>query len=413
MEELIENYKSIVGQEAIDQLIQLVNPLKGIRITHVSSTFTGGGVAEILAKMVPLTQSLGIETHWKVITGNSEFFRCTKNFHNALQGNRIRIAPAQLKVFEEVTKANAEELQELLQNSEIVIIHDPQPLALINHFPNRHGKWIWRCHIDASKPFWPVWKYISAIASKYDASIFSLAEFAHPLPHPMFIIPPSIDPLSDKNIELPEKEIQQVVESFKIDPQRPLILQVSRFDKFKDPVGVIEAFRLAKKFNPNIQLILAGGGASDDPEGDLILNDSKVAAAEDPDIHILMLPNDANKTINALQRAANIVVQKSIKEGFGLTVTEALWKGKPVIGGNTGGIRLQVINNQTGFVVNTPEGAAYRTRFLLQHPDIGIEMGKHAKEYVRTKFLNTRHLRDYLSLIYSLIYEKADRIELP
>lgn len=410
--ELLEAYKKVAGHEIIDQLQQLASPLKGIKILHINSTKYGGGVAEILDKMVPLTQSLGIETKWEIIEGNGDFFHCTKSFHNGLQGNKVFLSPHFLSVFEETNAQNAERMKNDLQESDIVIIHDPQPLPLITHFPKRKGKWIWRCHIDASKPFRPIWKYLSQFISQYDAAIFSLAEFTHPLPQPMFTILPSIDPLSEKNQELDQHTIDEVFDLFGIDSERPMILQVSRFDRFKDPVGVIEAFHLVKKFNPAVQLVLAGSGAADDPEGDIVLNETKIASQDDPDIHILLLPSDSHKTINALQRAADIILQKSLREGFGLTVTEALWKGKPVIGGNTGGIRVQILEGQTGFLVNTPEGAAARTRLLLQNRGKMLEMGRLGQEYVRERFLNTRHLRDYLTLIHSLNYSNSNRIEL-
>ena len=259
--------------------------------------------------------------------------------------------------------------------------------------------------------FRPVWTYLRTFIEKFDASIFSMAEFCHLLPSPMFVILPSIDPLSDKNIELSPEEIHSKVELFGIDMKRPKLLQVSRFDRFKDPVGVIEAYRFVKKYNPSVQLILAGGKATDDPEGEIVLNEVKTASQDDPDIHVLALPDDS-KIINALQRSADIVIQKSIKEGFGLTVTEALWKGKPVIGGNVGGIRKQIVNWKSGFLVNTPEGAAYRIRYLLQNQNQIQEMGRIGKEYVREKFLITRHLREYLTLIYSLYFKQTDRIEL-
>jgi trehalose synthase len=410
---LIEEYKKFAGIEVIDQLYQLAYPLQKISIVHVSSTPVGGGVAEILMKLVPMTQALGIETRWEIIQGSLEFFQCTKIFHNALQGNVVVPSSLQLQQYEEINKQNAERLKDILENADIVIIHDPQPLSLIRHFPQKKGKWIWRCHIDLSKPQKIVWKYLLPFIQSYDATIFSLAEFARPLPHPMFVIPPSIDPLHNKNIDLDKSEVDKVYELFELDSSRPIILQVSRFDRFKDPLGVIESFRYVKKFNAEVQLVLAGGTASDDPEGEIVLKDVNNAAMDDPNIHILLLPNDAHRTINALQRAATIVLQKSIKEGFGLTVTEALWKAKPVIGGNTGGIKLQLINNQTGFVVNTPEGAAYRVRHLLQHPNECARIGANGREYVREKFLITRHVREYLALIYSLLAKEMDRIELP
>ena len=333
---ILDEYKKIVGKEAIDQLLQLSQPLKGMKIVHVNSTRLGGGVAEILMKMVPLTQALGIDTRWEVLEGSFDFFQCTKSFHNGLQGNKIFPSASQLQVFETLNGVNAERLKPILQEADIVIVHDPQPSLISNHFPNRKGKWIWRCHIDASKPFRPIWNYLKNFIVKFDATI-SLAAFSHPLPHPMFVIHPSIDPLSEKNIDLSPSEVKKVLDLFGIDGERPLLLQVSRYDRFKDPLGVIEAYRLVKKFNPTTQLVLAGSGAADDPEGEVILKDVKVAAEDDPNIHVLLLPPDSHRTINALQRGADIVLQKSLKEGFGLTVTEALWKGKPVIGGNVAG----------------------------------------------------------------------------
>ncbi|MFP4129015.1 MAG: glycosyltransferase, partial [Desulfonatronovibrio sp.] len=274
------------------------------------------------------------------------------------------------------------------------------------------GKWVWRCHIDASRPFRPMWRYLSQHVSNYDASIFSLPDFAKDLPHPQYIIPPSIDPLSNKNIELTPEEINRTRTSFQIDPDRPVLLQVSRYDRFKDPVGVIQAFKLARKFNPRLQLVLAGGTATDDPEGAAVLEEVRAAADNDPDIKVLLLPPDAHKTINALQRAADIIIQKSTREGFGLTVTEGLWKGKPVIGGDTGGIRLQVINYHTGFLVHTPEGAALRIRYLLQRRDRMQEMGVKAKQFVREKFLLTRQLREYMTIMVGLLHNSGYRIEL-
>ena len=409
---LIEDYQRVVGSDVIEQLFQLAEPLRGLRVVHVNSTRVGGGVAEILTKMVPLSNALGIDTSWEVITGRDEFYQCTKAFHNALQGNHVTIPKALLKAYEEVNAANAEVLRDRLKDADIVFIHDPQPAPLINSFPERKGKWIWRCHIDASKPYRTVWKYLRTFTARYDASIFSIATFAQPMPNPICLIPPSIDPLSDKNMDLSEAEIDTVCQQHGIDRQRRTILQVSRFDRFKDPLGVIEAYRLAKRFAHDLQLVLAGGSADDDPEGAAVLTEVYAAAADDPDIHILMLPADANRVINALQRAADIVIQKSLREGFGLTVTEALWKGKPVIGGNTGGIRLQVINHHTGFLVDTPEGAAYRIRYLFNYRDQLKEMGLKGREFVRENFLLTRDLRDHLALILALRSGGSERIEL-
>lgn len=413
MESILERYAAVAGEEAIEQLLELAQPLKGKRVINVNSTKAGGGVAEILTAMVPLMQALGLDARWEVIEGGQDFFQCTKSFHNALQGTRGILPKTLLTAYEETNQANAEKFKDILNDADFVVIHDPQPLAMITHLPNRKGKWIWRCHIDASKPFRPVWNYLSTFMKLFDASIFSLPEFAHPLPSPMFIIKPSIDPLSQKNIELDPYEISKIYDLFKIDPERPYLLQVSRYDRFKDPLGVIECYRQVKKFNKKVQLVLAGGGAADDPEGDIVLQETQLAAADDPDIHVLLLPNDSHILINALQRGAEIVLQKSVKEGFGLTVTEALWKGKPVIGGNTGGIKVQVHNGQTGFLVNTPEGAASRIRFLLQHPKERKEMSQKAKVFVREKFLITRNAREYLTLFHSVLFNEPERIYFP
>jgi trehalose synthase len=284
-------------------------------------------------------------------------------------------------------------------DADFVFIHDPQPAALLKAFPKRKGKWIWRCHIDLSHPHRPVWRYLRGLVAGYDASVFSLADFAQMLPHPSYLVPPAIDPLSDKNMELAEEEIRAVYGQFEIDTRRKVMLQVSRFDRFKDPVGVIRAYRLAKAFIPGLQLVLA------------VLAEVRDVAGDDRDVHILLLPPDAHRTINALQRGADFVLQKSLREGFGLTVAEAMWKGKAVIGGDTGGIRLQVIDHHTGFLVRSPEGTALRIRYLLQHPARFAEMGQKAREFVRENYLLTRQLREYLALMVALQHGTDERIE--
>jgi len=412
MTEMLNQYAPIVGANVIDHLRQLAEPLKGMKVVHVNSTREGGGVAEILNRLIPLKQELGLEVSWEIVTGDSLFYQCTKKMHNALQGNRNGISEELLQQYEAVNGDNFERLKELLQEADIVIIHDPQPAPLLKYCRARKGKWIWRCHIDASRPFRPVWKYLQNFIRDYDASIYSLPAFAQPMPHLLYIIPPSIDPLSDKNIALDTAEIDGVCTDFGLDRERPIISQISRFDRFKDPVGVIRAYRIAKAFGPPLQLVLAGGTASDDPEGEEVMAEVTSAAQDDPDIHVLLLPPDAHRTINAIQRLSTVVLQKSIKEGFGLTVTEALWKGKPVIGGDAGGIRLQVVNHQTGFLVNTAEGAALRIRYLLKHRDRLQEMGETARTFVLENYLLTRHLREYLSLMVAIIKNSADRIEL-
>ena len=409
---ILEAYARVAGEETIDQLRQLAKPLQGMNVVHVNSTAVGGGVAEILNKLVPLMRELDLNASWEVITGDEEFFQCTKSMHNALQGIQVPISNSLLKHYQKVNADNADKLRSTLEAADFVFIHDPQPVPLLNYCPHRKGKWVWRCHIDASHPYRPIWKFLQPFLNDYNASIFSLAAFARALPHPKYIVPPSIDPLSDKNTDLEPDEINAISDRFSLDRQRSLIVQISRFDRFKDPVGVIRAYRLATKFVPSLQLVLAGGSATDDPEGKIVIEEVKTAAADDPDIHVLLLPPDAHRTINALQRAADIILQKSTKEGFGLTVTEGMWKGKPVIGGDTGGIRLQVIDYHTGFLVNTPEGAALRIRYLMQQPDKINEMGKKAQEFVRENFLMTRQLREYLTLMVALLHGAVDRITL-
>ena len=411
MSGLLERYEEVSGTDAVTQLRQLAAPLKGIKLVHVSSTRKGGGVAEILTEFVPLQQELGLDVDWLIIEGEGAFYNCTKCFHNALQGTKVLPSEAELKAYEETNKKNAERFRDQLTSADVVLVHDPQPAALLRETPGRAGRWIWRCHIDVSHPQRSVWRYLRNFINEYDATIFSLADFARPLPQPQYLIPPAINPFSEKNCELNEGDLSEVAERFQLDRSRPILIQVSRFDRFKDPLGVIEAYRLVKRFSPGVQLVLAGGGATDDPEGETVLREVRAAAGDDADIHVLMLPSDAHRTINALQRLADIVLQKSVKEGFGLTVTEALWKGKPVIGGDTGGIRLQVVNHHTGFLVNSPEGAALRIRYLLQNPSLIDEIGKKAKEYVRQNFLLTRLLREHLTLLVALLHRETERID--
>lgn len=411
MSGLLEKYVPIVGAEVIDHLRHLAEPLRGSRVVHVNSTREGGGVAEILSWLIPFKQELGLETSWEVIEGGPEFYQCTKSFHNGLQGAPVAIPPGQLAAYEQTNRDNAERLRGLLSEADFVFIHDPQPAPLFQFCPEHKGKWVWRCHIDLSRPHRAVWKYLRDWVGSYDASIWSLADFAQPLPHPLYLIAPSIDPLSQKNRDLYPGEVDAVFDRHGLDPDLPLITQVSRYDRFKDPLGVIRSYQLAREYTP-LQLVLAGGGAADDPEGEEVLREVREAAGDDPNIHILLLPADSHREINALQRASTIVLQKSTREGFGLTVTEALWKGKPVIGGNTGGIRLQVINHQTGFLVSTPEGAALRIRYLLRNRDHLAEMGERGRALVLDNFLVTRHLREYLTLMHALRHEGQDRIEL-
>ena len=401
MNRTLAHYEQVVGGVAISQLRQLAQDLQGASVVHVNSTKEGGGVAEILAWLNPLMTELGLETSWEVIEGHSEYFNVTKSFHNGLQGTPVLLTPAMIGTYQETVAHNADRLREKLEAADFVFIHDPQPAHLLKLCPNRRGKWIWRCHIDVSHPNRKVWNYVRSQVQGYDASIFSMPDFAQRLNHPQFIIAPSIDPLSDKNVDLPEEEISEVLDRFDIDGQRPIFTQISRFDRFKDPIGVIQAFNLLNG-SFDSQLVLAGGGATDDPEGAAVLEEVRMAADGNDRIKILMLPPDAHRIINALQRASTIVIQKSLQEGFGLTVTEAMWKGKPVIGGNVGGIRLQVHNHHTGFLVDTPEGASLRIRELMHRPETISSMGVTARRFVIENFLLNRHLREYLTLMLGL-----------
>lgn len=410
--ELLERYANVAGEREVDHLRQLARRLEGCRLVHVNSTRQGGGVAEILNKLVPLTEALGVDVSWEVVSGEAEYFRCTKGMHNALQGEPVDLGEDLLATYEATNRLNADRLRERLRDADVVMIHDPQPLPLLRHIPERKGLWIWRCHIDLSRPHSPVWHYIEDFVRPYDASIFSLPDFSQALAHPQFLVPPAIDPLSPKNRALSGHEVDEVRREFGLDPERPLLVQVSRFDRFKDPVGVIRAYKLVKRSFPGVQLVLAGGTAADDPESAEVLEEVREVAGHDLDLHVLLLPPDAHLTINALQRAADVVIQKSTREGFGLTVSEGLWKGRPVIGGNVGGIRLQILQGRTGFLVNSPEGAALRIRRLLAEPALRESMGRDAREHVRANFLMTRLLRDHLTIVHSLMNGGSPLVDL-
>jgi trehalose synthase len=393
---MIDKYQGIAPKGDLILLQKLGEQLKDRSFLHVNSTKEGGGVAEILQRMIPLLRDIGINAQWDIIEGDSRFFDITKKIHNAIQGNPEKITDDMWDHHYAINEKNAKKLD---LEADAVIIHDPQPAPLIKF--RKSGSWIWRCHIDVSNPYKDVCDYLMRYCQDYESAIFSMPNFARSMKISEFIIPPSIDPLSEKNRELTEEEIQSTLDDFKIPSDRPIILQVSRFDRFKDPIGVIQAYRMVKKYNDCI-LILAGSPATDDPEGEIVLNEVKEFAADDPDIHILLLPPFSDKHINALQRAATVVLQKSLKEGFGLTVAEAMWKGKPVIGGAVGGIPLQIVHRVTGFLVRTAEGAAFRIRRFLNNPEMTQRMGDRGREFVRDNFLITRQTRDYLSVWYSL-----------
>lgn len=393
---MINQYAGISPKGDLILLHKLGEKLYNKSFLHINSTRAGGGVAEILHRMIPMLKSLGIDARWEVIEGDERFFDITKKIHNSLQGNLEKITEEMWQYHYEVNRINSERLS---LDADAVLIHDPQPAPLIEF--RRSGRWIWRCHIDLSHPPKEVCDYLLHYCGKYDAAIFSVARFARAMGIDEFIIPPSIDPLSEKNRELTDEDIKETINKFQIPTDRPIILQVSRFDRFKDPIGVIKAYRLVKKYNDCI-LILAGSPATDDPEGEIVLKEVQDYASDDPDIYILLLPPFSDKDINALQRAATVVLQKSLKEGFGLTVSEAMWKGKPVIGGATGGIPLQIIHGVTGSLVHSVEGAAFRIRQFLNNPEMAKRMGEKGREYVRNNFLITRQIRDYLSLWYAM-----------
>jgi trehalose synthase len=401
---VIARYSGICPVCDLKLIGKLGNALKGKSFLHINSSSAGGGVAEILQRMIPLLKSLGINALWKVIEGDAKFFDVTKKIHNALQGNREAITEDMWEHYIEVNRKNAGLID--LQ-ADAVLIHDPQPAALVEARGRTRGGngngglWLWRCHIDLSKPLEDVHGRIEPYIRKYDASIFSVAKFAKAMIMDEFIAPPSIDPLSDKNRELSDEEVKEVAERFQIPTDRPILLQVSRFDSFKDPLGVIRAYRMVKKYN-DCMLILAGSPAKDDPEGEAVLGEVREYAAGDPDIHILLLPTFSDRDINALQRMSTVVLQKSLKEGFGLTVSEAMWKGKPVIGGAVGGIPLQIMHGITGFLVHSVDGTAFRVRQLLNNPQMAKRMGEAGREVVRNNFLITRQIRDYLAVWHAV-----------
>jgi trehalose synthase len=392
------DYEPIVGRQTIEELYLLAENLKGRRIKMVNSTAVGGGVAEILNRLVPFLNDLGILTQWEVIKGGEDFFEVTKKIHNALHGDPLFLIFRMKELFLEVSREN---LRNTDLDQDVIIIHDPQPIVYIEAKDRTHAKWVWRCHIDISNPDKEVWDFLKGYVEKYDAALFSSPRFSKRLPIPQFLFFPSIDPLSDKNRELEPEFIDQVLERLHIPQDKPILTQISRFDHLKDPIGVMKAYRMAKRYM-DCRLVLAGGEASDDPEGEAVLNEVRTEAEGDSDIHILLLPPTSSLEINALQRASTIILQKSIREGFGLTVSEALWKKKPVIGSAVGGIPAQIIPNLTGALVYSTEGAAYQIRYLLSHPDIAKKLGEYGHEYVKEKFLITQNLRRYLLLLHTL-----------
>lgn len=393
----LDRYIPLLGAE-IDGLRALARPLERREVLMINSTRTGGGVAELLNSIVPMLQELGMVPRWETVQGDQAFFEVTKAFHNALHGGAFDASSNAFDIFRAYTESNRNRLN---LDADFAVMHDPQPAGLIDGRRGKVGHWVWRCHIDLSRPHPDVWEFLEPWVSRYDASIFSSPEFARSLPIPQYLFHPAIDPLSDKNRELEPSFIQSVLERFQIDPSRPIITQISRFDRLKDPVGVVRAYRIVKRYF-DCQLVLAGGGADDDPEGKAVLQETYQEAAGDPDIHVLEMDPNSPLEINALQRASTIVLQKSLREGFGLTVAEALWKKKPVVASAVGGIPAQVIHKHTGLLAHSVEGTAYQVRYLLTHPEIAARLGEQGHEHVREHFLITGNVRRYVTLFLHL-----------
>jgi trehalose synthase len=388
----LDQYEPLIGAATAERIFKKADRVRGAHVIHVNSTFYGGGVTEILTPLTLMMNAIGIETGWRQIQGTPAFFNCTKKLHNTLQGEKLEFSEAEKAVYEQVVLENATRLH--LAGCDAVVIHDPQPLPLIAHFDERKMPWLWQCHIDLSTPHPAVWNYLRGFVDQYDAAIFSLPEYAQDLEIVQRFITPAINPFSAKNAELSEREIDQCLSLHRIPTDRPLVTQISRFDRWKDPMGVIEAFRKARE-REDCTLVLLGNTASDDPEGDVILETIRNSI----DQRIIVLTVDDPLLVNALQRRAAVVLQKSTREGFGLTVTEAMWKGAAVVGGNVGGIRLQIRDGENGFLVDTVDQAADRIVQLLRDPKLRQRIGAQARETVREKFLMSRLLEDWLDLV--------------
>jgi trehalose synthase len=388
----LEEYEQYTGAEAIDRILGKAKDLRDLHVVNVNSTYYGGGVAELLSPLTLLLNNIGIKTGWRVIQGSPDFFSITKKMHNALQGKEINLSEMKRRIYEGVVYENA--VRNHLDH-DIVVIHDPQPLPIIQHF-RKKGPWIWRCHLDLSTPNRELWNYLRQFVEKYDAVILTLKEYGRHIDTPQVFFTPAIDPFSIKNRELSEKEMQDRLDHYDIPTDLPIVVQISRFDKWKDPEGVIRAFRLARK-EIDCTLVLLGNVATDDPEGHQVF-ESLVGCREE---RIIILSHQDTALVNALQRKAAVVVQKSLREGFGLTVTEAMWKGAAVIGGNVGGIRHQIEDGVNGFLVSSVEETAERIVTLIRDEKLRRALGEKARESVLKRFLMTRLLEQYLDLFAS------------
>jgi trehalose synthase len=396
----LDQYANIIGQDMVSDIKDLASRLEGATIAHINSTKVGGGVAEILQNLVPLANSVGLKVHWHVMTGAPEFFSVTKQFHNALQGMSIKLTNSMKKIHQKYNTMYADTLD---CKSDVIFIHDPQPAPLIEYLKNDIRKFIWRCHIDLTDANAQYWSYLKKFIRRYDALIFSLDRYVHEdVSHKKyFIVPPSIDPLAEKNKLISPDDVLQTIERFDINPEKPIVTQVARFDYWKDPLGVIDCYRLVKKKIPETQLLLIGGMADDDPEGEEWYTKTLQKAETLSDIYVLTNPTDFE--VNALQRASSVVVQKSLREGFGLSVTEALWKGVPVVATRAGGIPLQVIDGVSGFLVDDIKETAEKITYLLKRRYLARLLGMEGREHIKRNFLITRHLRDYLNIHLELI----------
>jgi len=394
----LSDYKDVVGRDVVGELYTLASHVGNRSIKMVNSTAVGGGVAEMLHRVVPLLNELGIETRWEVIKGGADFFDVTKAFHNALQGKEEYF---EQEVFKTYLAYNEMNYQEMSFDEDLIVIHDPQPAALIKWQKKRKNKWVWRCHIDMSHPNQQVWDFLRPYVELYDAAIFSSPLFSPQLKIPQYRFYPAIDPLADKNRELDGDYIDSVLQKYEIPRDKPIVTQISRYDPWKDPVGVIKAFKMAQR-HVDCRLLLVGDKAADDPEAEEILTRVKEAAGDDPDIKIIFLTHSIPTEINAFQRASDIVLQKSIREGFALTVSEALWKYRPVIGGAVGGIPAQIIHGYTGMLVHSAEGASLQIRSLLQQSELAKRLGENGHQRVKDEFLITKLLKRYLLLLLAL-----------
>ena len=398
----LSDYAPVVGDDVVAELEHLARPLQGARVLHINATAYGGGVAEMLHTLVPLMRNAGLDAEWRTISGNDEFFAVTKSMHNALQGMDLDLTPAMRATYLHTNVDNAVYFED---EFDFVVVHDPQPAALRALRPADPGKWIWRCHIDLTAANQAYWMFLRQYIQEYDAAIFTMPSYVKRdlKIGKIAIVPPAIDPLSPKNAPMSDADARRIVSLYNIDPDRPILVQVSRFDPWKDPLGVIDVYHAVKKEFPKTQLVMAGSMAHDDPEGMEYYQRTKDYAGDDPDVHLLSnLDGVGNVEINAFQRQASVVLQKSLREGFGLTISEGLWKGKPVIGGNVGGIPLQIEDNVTGYLVNSVEEAIERTLESMRNPQKAAELGVRGREEVRHKFLSTANLRNYLLLFNEL-----------